>query len=173
MWKSLLILTDVMLFKDTHIRKASGIFLLVRLILTSPILGTLTIPPSRITALSWWRGLSNSVKLWAMPWRATQDGWVIAESSDKMWSTGGGNGKPPQYTWHENLMNCIKGQKDMTPKDESSRSEGFNMFLGKSRGELPTDPEWMKQLGQSRYNAQLWMCLGMKVKSDAAKNSIA
>ena len=131
------------------------------------------IPPSRITALSWQRGLCNSVKLWTTPRRATQDRQVIVESSDKMWSTGGGNGKPPQYTWHENLMNCIKGQKDMTPKDESSRSEGFNMFLGKSRGELPTDPEWMKQLGQSRYNAQLWMCLGMKIKSDAAKNSIA
>ena len=26
--------------------------------------------------------------LWAMPHRATQDGWVMVESSDKMWSTG-------------------------------------------------------------------------------------
>ena len=41
-----------------------------------------------------------SMKLWAMPSRATQDGWVTAESSDKMWSTGGGNGKPLQYTCH-------------------------------------------------------------------------
>ena len=30
----------------------------------------------------------------------------------------------------------------------------------------------MKQLGQSGYDAQLWMCLVMKVKSDAARNSI-
>ena len=33
---------------------------------------------------------------------------VIVESSDKMWSTGGGNGKPPQNTCSENLMNCVK-----------------------------------------------------------------
>ena len=67
--------------------------------------------PSRITTLSWRRGLHNSMKLWAMMSRATQNGWVTAQSSDKMWSTGGGNGKPPQYTCHEDLMNCIKGQK--------------------------------------------------------------
>ena len=30
-------------------------------------------------------------------------------------------------------------------------------------------PERMKQLGQSRNNAQLWMCLVVKVKSDAEK----
>ena len=37
--------------------------------------------------------LSNSMKLWAMPYRATQDERVMVESSDKMWSTGEGNGK--------------------------------------------------------------------------------
>ena len=30
----------------------------------------------------------------------------------------------------------------------------------------------MKQLGQSGYDAQLRMCLVMKVKSDAVKNNI-
>ena len=29
-----------------------------------------------------------------MPCRATQDEWVMVESSDKMWPTGEGNGKP-------------------------------------------------------------------------------
>ena len=33
------------------------------------------------------------MKLWAMPWRATQDGQVMVESYDKMLSTGEGNGK--------------------------------------------------------------------------------
>ena len=33
------------------------------------------------------------MKLWAMPCRATQDGWVMMESSDKIWSTGERNGK--------------------------------------------------------------------------------
>ena len=48
-----------------------------------------------------------------------------------------------------------------------------NMLLGKSGGELLITPEIMKQLGQSRNDAQLWMCVVMKVKSDAAKSSIA
>ena len=45
------------------------------------------------------------------PCRATQDTWVLAESSDKTWSTGRGNGKPPQYTCREIHMNCIKRTK--------------------------------------------------------------
>ena len=48
-----------------------------------------------------------------------------------------------------------------------------NILLGKSGGELVIAPEKMKQLGQSRSDTQLWMFLEMKVKSDAAKNSIA
>ena len=34
--------------------------------------------------------------------RVTQDGQVIVKSSDKTWSTGGGNGKPLQYSYCEN-----------------------------------------------------------------------
>ena len=49
-------------------------------------------PALWITALSWQRGFCNSMKLWAMPCRATQDGQVRVKSSDKMWSIGGGNG---------------------------------------------------------------------------------
>ena len=37
--------------------------------------------------ISWTTALSNSMKLWALPCKATQDGWVMLESSDKMWST--------------------------------------------------------------------------------------
>ena len=73
---------------------------------------------SWITTLSWWRGLHNSMKLWAMPCRAIQDRWVIVKSSDKTWSSGGGNGKPPQYICHENPTNYIKREKDVTLKDE-------------------------------------------------------
>ena len=50
--------------------------------------------------------------------RATQDGRVMVESSDKMWSTGEGNCKPLQYSFLENPMNSIKRQKDRTWKDE-------------------------------------------------------
>ena len=52
------------------------------------------------------------MQLWAMPWRATQDGWVMVESSDKSWSTGQGNGKPLQYSCLENPINSMKGKKD-------------------------------------------------------------
>ena len=48
------------------------------------------------------------MKLWAMTCKATQDGQVMVESSDKTWSTGEGNGKPLQYSFHENPMNCMK-----------------------------------------------------------------
>ena len=65
-----------------------------------------------------WMDFRNSVKLWAMPWRATQDWQVMVESSDKMWSTGRGNGKLLQYFCLQNPMNSMKRQKDMTPEDE-------------------------------------------------------
>ena len=48
----------------------------------------------------------------------------------------------------------------------------YSMLLGKSRGRLLTAPERAKQLGQSGNNAQLWICLVLKVKSDASKNSV-
>ena len=41
-----------------------------------------------IKLITWTTALSNSMKLWAMPCRATQDGRVMVESSDKTWSTG-------------------------------------------------------------------------------------
>ena len=44
------------------------------------------------------------------------------------------------------------------------------MLLEKS-GDIA--PEGMKRLSQSRNNAQLWLCLVVKVKSDAVKNNIA
>ena len=131
-----------------------------------------SVTTSCITVLSWWRGWHNLTMLWAKPCRATQDGCVIAESSDKMWFTGGGNGKPPQYTCCENLTNSLKRRKDMTPKMRLSGLKVSNMLLGKSR-ELLIATERRKQLGQSRNDTQLRMCLMMKVESDAAKNSIA
>ena len=62
--------------------------------------------------------------------RATQDGWDIVESSDKMWSTGEGNGKPLQYSCLENSMNSMKRQKDSTLKDELPRSVGAQYATG-------------------------------------------
>ena len=64
-----------------------------------------------------------------MPCRATQEGQVTVESSDKMWSTAEGNGKPLQCSYLENPMNSMKRQKDRTLKDELHRSVVPNMLL--------------------------------------------
>ena len=65
-----------------------------------------------------------------MPCRATEDGRVLVESSDKMWCTGEGNGKPLQYSCRENPVNSIKTQKNKTLKDELSRSVGAQYATG-------------------------------------------
>ena len=54
--------------------------------------------------------------------RATQDRWVMVESSDKMWATREGTGKPLQYSCLENPMNSMKRQKDRILKEEPPRS---------------------------------------------------
>ena len=65
-----------------------------------------------------------------MPCRATQDGWIMLESSDKTWSTGEGKSKPLQYSCLENPINNMKRQKDMTLKDELLRSVGAQYATG-------------------------------------------
>ena len=65
--------------------------------------------------------LSNSMKL-SHARGATQDGRVMVERFDRMWSTGEGNGKPLQYSCLENSMNSIKRQNDRILKENLPRS---------------------------------------------------
>ena len=65
-----------------------------------------------------------------MPCGATQDGRVMVERSDRMWSTGQGNGKPLQYSCLENLMNSMKRQKYWTLKDELPQLVGAQYATG-------------------------------------------
>ena len=65
-----------------------------------------------------------------MSGRASQDRRVMVKSSDKMWSTGEGNGKPLQYSCLENPMNSMKGQKYRTLKDELPRLVGAQYATG-------------------------------------------
>ena len=60
----------------------------------------------------------------AMVCRAAQDRRVMVESSDKMWSTGEGNGKPLQYSCLENPMSSMKRQNDRILKEKLPRSVG-------------------------------------------------
>ena len=78
----------------------------------------------------------------------------MVESSDKMWSTGEGNGTPRQCSCLENPMNCMKRQKDSTPKDELTRSAVAQHATGIS-GEIT--PERIKRQSQSKNNTPLWM----------------
>ena len=59
-----------------------------------------------------------------MPCGATQDGRVMVERSDRMGSTGEGNGKPFQNSCPENHMNSRKRQIDRILKEKLPRSVG-------------------------------------------------
>ena len=66
----------------------------------------------------------------------------------------------------------------MTPKYDSHTTtcpgqKVSNMLLGKSIEKLLIAPERMKQLGQSRNDAQLRMYLVVKVKFDVVQNNVA
>ena len=54
----------------------------------------------------------------------------MVERSDRMWSTGEGNGKPLQYSCLENPMNSMKRQNDRIPKEELPRSLGAQYVTG-------------------------------------------
>ena len=54
----------------------------------------------------------------------------MVERSDRMWSTGEGNGKPLQYSCLGNPMNIVKRQKDRTLKDELPRLVGAQYTTG-------------------------------------------
>ena len=77
---------------------------------------------------------------------ATQDRQVMVERSDRMWSTGEGNGKLLQYSCLANPMNSTKRQKDRTLKDELPRLVGAQYATGdgwrnNSRKNEETEPK--------------------------------
>ena len=62
--------------------------------------------------------------------RAIQDGWVMVERSDRMWSTGERNGKPLQYSCLEDPMNSMKRQNERILKEKLPRSVGAQYATG-------------------------------------------
>ena len=54
----------------------------------------------------------------------------MVDRSDRMWSTGEGNGKPLEYSCLENPMNSMKRQKDRILKAELPRSVGTQYATG-------------------------------------------
>ena len=73
--------------------------------------------------------LSNSMKL-SHAHGATQDEWIMVERSDRLGSTGEGNGKPLQYPCLENPMNSMKRQNDRILKEVFPRSVGGQYATG-------------------------------------------
>ena len=65
-----------------------------------------------------------------MPCGATQDGRVMVERSDRMWSTGEGKGKSLQYSCLKNPMGSMKKQNDRTLKKKLPRSIGAQYATG-------------------------------------------
>ena len=101
-----------------------------------------------------------------------QDGRVMVERSDRMWSTGEGNGKPLPYSCLENPINSMKRQKDRTLKGELPRSVGAQYATGdqgrnNSRTNEGMEPE------QKKKNTQLWIGLVIEARFDAVKSNIA
>ena len=98
--------------------------------------------------------------------RATQDRWVIVESSDKTWPIGKGNGKSLQHSCLENPMNSVKRQKDRTLKDELPRSVGAQYATGdqwrnNSRKNEETDRAKAKQhpvVDMTGNGSKTWCC---------------
>ena len=60
----------------------------------------------------------------------TQDGRVMVERFNRMWSTGEGNGKPLQYSSLENPINSMKRQNDRVMKEEFPSSVGAQYDTG-------------------------------------------
>ena len=79
-----------------------------------------------------------------MPCGATQDGQVMVERSDRMWSTGGRNGKPLQHSCLENPMSSMKRQNHRILKEELPRSVGAQYAIGDQWRSNPRKNEGME-----------------------------
>ena len=119
--------------------------------------------------ITWIIALSNSVKLWAILCRASQDGWITVKTSHKMWSTSKGMASHLSILTLTTPWTVWKGKKLWHRKTNSPGWEVHNMLLEKS-GKIA--PEGRKRLSQRGNNTQLWMWLVMEVQSDAVKNNI-
>ena len=78
----------------------------------------------------------------------------MVESSEKMWSTGEGNGKPLQYSCLENPMNRVKRQKDRILIDELPRSVGSQYATG---DQWRNNSKKNEEMEPKQNNIQVWM----------------
>ena len=96
--------------------------------------------------ITWTTALSNSMKLRAMPCRATQNRWVMVESSEQNVAHWRREWQTTSVLLLENPMNSMTRQKDRTLKDELPRSVGAPYGMGdqwrkNSRKNEETEPK--------------------------------
>ena len=100
-----------------------------------------------------------------MPCGVTQDGWVMVERSDRMWSTREGKSKPLQYSCLENPMNSMKRQNDRILKEELPRSVGAqyaieDQWRNNSRKREGMEPRQKQHpvVGVTGDRSKVWRC---------------
>ena len=117
-----------------------------------------------IMALPWQRGLHNSMKLWAMLWRATQDGQVTVKSPDKTWSTKGRNANSIQYSCLAAAAATKSLQSSPTLCDPIDGSSPGSPSLGFSRQAhwsglpFPSPMHESEKWKWSRFSC-VWLCV--------------
>ena len=90
----------------------------------------------------------------------------MVERSDRIWSTGEGNGKPLQYSCLENPMNSMKRQKDRTLKEELPGSVGTQYSTG---DQWRNNSRKNEEIEPKKNNTQLWMELMIEARSNAVR----
>ena len=105
-----------------------------------------------------------------MPSGATQDSRVMVERSDRMWSTGEGNGKPLQDSCLENPVNNMKRQNDRILKEELPRSGGAQYATG---GHWRNNSRKNEGLEPKQKQYQLVDVTGNRSKVRCCKSNIA
>ena len=95
----------------------------------------------------------------------------MVESSDRMWSTGEGNGKPLQYSCLENPMNSMNRQEDRILEDELPRSVGTQNVTGDQwRNRSRKNEEMEPKQKQLHPVVDVWV---MEARSDVVNSNIA
>ena len=120
--------------------------------------------PLQIRSLWWRRGLHNSMKLWATPCRATQDGWVIGKSSNKTWSTRGGNINHSSNLAARTPCSVWKVQKIWHQKMSHPSSEGVQYATGEEQRAITNNSRKNEVAAPKWKWPQLWMCLVVTVR---------
>ena len=114
------------------------------------------------SALSWRRDLRNSVKLWAMPCRTTQDKWMIGRVLQAKcwagWLTSGNQDcwekyqQPQICRWYHSNAESEEKQKDLLMRlKEESEKAGLKLSIQKTKI-LASGPitSWQIEGGKSR-----------------------